>query len=410
MPALRGFTSVTCAFWAILKDFAALSREAMRVLHLISSGGMYGAENVVGALARDLEELGCWVRVGIFQNEHCPPNSVADQLEKRGVRLTRIVCRGRWDRAASRQIRDIIRSEQIQLVHSHGYKSNLYGYMASRGMEVPRVATCHLWTRQTAAIRIYEFIDAMLLRRFDAVVAVSGVIAQDLRGMGISEGKISTIDNGIDLAPFASAQPALAQEIAKGDRLLIGTAGRMVAQKGMDYFLRAAREVLNEAPQTMFAIVGDGPDRQKLEGLAQELKISEQVIFTGSRTDMPQVYASFDVFVLASIDEGMPMAILEALASSRAVVATQVGAVPKLIVAGQTGMLVPATDVRALADAILVLVRNPDLRARLGRGGSALVQKQFSSRVMSEQYLRLYEGLLSPEGLHSNSTSLTGKV
>ncbi|MGC2323771.1 MAG: glycosyltransferase family 4 protein [Terriglobales bacterium] len=382
----------------------------MRVLHLISSGGMYGAENVVGALARDLEELGCWVRVGVFQNEHCPPNSVADQLEQRGVRLTRIVCRGRMDRAATQQIRELIGSEHIQLVHSHGYKSDLYAYAATRRMQLPRVATCHLWTRQTAAIRLYEFIDALLLRRFDAVVAVSGAIAEELRRAGISAAKINTIDNGIDLAPFASAQPSLGQEIAKGERLLIGTVGRMVAQKGMDYFLRAAREVLNETPQAMFAIVGEGPDREKLERLANELGIAGQIVFTGARADMPQVYASLDVFVLASLDEGMPMALLEALASSRAVVATQVGAVPKLIVPGQTGMLVPAADVKALADAILVLLRNPDLRARLGRNGGALVQKQFSSRVMSQQYLRLYEQLLSPAGLRPNSPSLMGKV
>jgi glycosyltransferase involved in cell wall biosynthesis len=382
----------------------------MKVLHLISSGGMYGAENVVGALARDLEELGCWVRVGVFQNEHCPPNSVADQLEQRGVRLTRIVCRGRMDRGAIHQIRDIIRSEQIQLVHSHGYKSDLYAYLATRRMELPRVATCHLWTRQTAAIRLYEFIDALLLRRFDAVVAVSGVIAEDLRRAGISAAKINTIDNGIDLAPFASAPPALAKELAKGERLLIGTVGRMVAQKGMDYFLRAAREVRNEAPQALFAVVGDGPDREKLERLAKELGIAEHVVFTGSRADMPQVYASLDVFALASLDEGMPMAILEALASNRAVVATQVGAVPKLIVSGQTGMLVQPGDVKGLADAIVVLLRNPDLRGRLGRNGSALVHKQFSSRAMSQQYLRLYDQLLSPAGVHPNSASLMGKL
>lgn len=371
---------------------------------------MYGAENVVGALARDLEEQGCWVRVGVFQNEHCPPNSVADKLQERGVRATRIVCRGRMDRGATRQIREIVDSEHIQLVHSHGYKSDLYAYAATRRLEVPRVATCHLWTRQTAAIRVYEFIDALLLRRFDAVVAVSSVIGEDLRRAGISAAKINTIDNGIDLARFASAIPAPAAELAKGERLLIGTVGRMVAQKGMDYFLRAAREVLNEAPQAMFAIVGDGPDHEKLERLAKELGIAEHAVFTGSRADMPQVYASFDVFVLASIDEGMPMAILEALASSCAVVATQVGAVPKLIVSGQTGMLVPAADVKALADAVLVLMRNPDLRARLGRNGSALVHKQFSSRAMSQQYLRLYERLLSPAGLHPNSESLMGKV
>jgi len=382
----------------------------MKVLHLISSGGMYGAENVVAALARDLEQMGCWVRVGVFQNEHCPDNNVADQLERRGASVIRIPCRGRVDRGAIRQIREIVRGQQVRLVHSHGYKSDIYSYLACRRLGVPMMATCHLWTRQTPAIRVYEFIDAWLLRRFDAVVAVSDVIAEDARRAGIPAAKISTINNGIDLVPFASATPTLAQEIKKGDRLLIGTVGRLVSQKGMDYFLRAARTVLNEMPEALFAVVGDGPDRGKLERLAQELGIEGHVVFTGSRADMPNVYASFDVFVLASLDEGLPMAVLEALASNRAVVATQVGAVPKVIVSGQTGMLVKAADVPGLADAILVLLRNPELRARLGRNGSALVHKQFSSRVMSQEYLRLYEQLLSATGAVQGSESLMGKV
>jgi len=382
----------------------------MKVLHLISSGGMYGAENVVAALARDLEQMGCWVRVGVFQNEHCPDNNVADQLERRGASVIRIPCRGRVDRGAIRQIREIVRGEQVQLVHSHGYKSDMYSYLACRRLGVPMMATCHLWTRQTPAIRVYEFIDGWLLRRFDAVVAVSDVIAEDARRAGISAAKISTINNGIDLVPFASATPALAEEIKKGDRLLIGTVGRLVSQKGVDYFLRAACAVLNEMPEALFAVVGDGPDRGKLERLAKELGIEEHVVFTGSRADMPHVYASFDVFVLASLDEGLPMAVLEALASNRAVVATQVGAVPKVIVSGQTGMLVKAADVPGLADAILVLLRSPELRARLGRSGSALVHKQFSSRVMSQEYLRLYEQLLSATGAVQSSESLMGKV
>jgi glycosyltransferase involved in cell wall biosynthesis len=381
----------------------------MKVLHLISSGGMYGAENVVGALARDLQELGCWVRVGVFDNEHCPDNNVADELGRRGASVVRIPCRGRVDRGAIRQIREIVRAEQVQLVHSHGYKSDIYSYLACRRLGVPIMATCHLWTRQTPIIRVYEFLDACLLRRFDAVVAVSGRIAEEARRAGIPAARITTINNGIDLAPFDAAVPLLAEELRKGNRPLIGTVGRLVSQKGMDYFLRAARSVLQEIPEALFVVVGDGPDRAKLEQLAKDLGIEGQVVFTGSRADMPQVYASLDVFVLASLDEGMPMAVLEALASNRAVVATQVGAVPQLIVSGQTGMLVPAADVQGLADAILVLLRNPELRARLGGAGCALVHKEFSSRVMSQAYLRRYEQLLSA-GAEQRTESLIGKV
>ena len=276
----------------------------------------------------------------------------------------------------------------------HGYKADIYGYFAGRKLEVPIVSTCHLWTRQTTAIRIYEFLDTLILRGFDAVVAVSDMIANEARNAGIAPGKITTIDNGIDLSPFSKAAPTLQKHEGK---LLIGAIGRLVSQKGMDYFLRAAREALRVIPELSFVIVGDGPDRSKLEQLAKELGIETELTFAGSRSDMPGVYASLDLFALASLDEGMPMVVLEALASACPVVATDVGAVQKLIEHGKTGMLVPPANVQALTEAILNLVRKPDLRRQLGQNGKALVEEQYSSEAMTKKYLKIYKGLLERE-------------
>jgi glycosyltransferase involved in cell wall biosynthesis len=363
----------------------------MKVLHLISSGGMYGAENVVAALVRNLNGAGHSASVGLFENAHIAKNNVADLLVSRGVPVVQIPCNGRVDRGTVRTIREIVAAEQIDILHLHGYKADIYGYFAARKLDVPVVSTCHLWTRQTPAIRVYEFLDALFLRRFDAVVAVSDMIAEEARRAGIAAEKVTTIDNGIDLSPFSSATPTLQKQ---DGRLLIGAVGRLVSQKGMDYFLRAARAALAANPELNFVIVGDGPDRGKLEQLAKELAIDTKVTFAGSRADMPGVYASLDLFVLASLDEGMPMVVLEALASSRPVIATDVGAVQKLIHVGKTGMLVPPANVQALTQAILDLARNPNLRDQLGRQGKALVETQYSSAAMTQKYLKIYKTLL----------------
>ena len=380
----------------------------MKVLHLISSGGMYGAESVVAALARDLQQMGHSTRVGIFVNAHQPQIDVANQFEKRGVNVVRIPCRGRADRHAIGTIREIIHSDGADILHTHGYKADIYGCVTGSKFDLPMIATRHghLWTRQTPAICAYEFLDALFLRHFDAVVAVSDVIAEEVRRAGISPLKVMTIDNGIDLSPFVSAPPTLSKEITKGDGLLVGTVARLVMQKGIDYFLRAARDVLKEFPNTVFAIVGDGPDRQQLERLAKGLAIGSNVVFTGPRSDMPSVYASLDIFVLASLDEGMPMAVLEALASGRPVIATEVGAVPKLVVSGETGILVRAADAAGLTQALLSLIRAPDLRRRLGRNGKALVQEQFSSGIMSRKYSQIYEDLLERKGRALDAAAL----
>ena len=366
----------------------------VKILHLISSGGMYGAENVVLALAGDLQRMGHTARVGIFENYHQPQNDVVDQFENRGVKVVRIPCRGRIDRQAIRQIREIVRMDNIDLLHAHGYKGDIYGYFAGKRLNIPLVATCHLWTRQTAVIRLYEYLDTLFLRRYDAVIAVSDAIAKEAHEAGIAAEKITTIDNGIDLSPFASAKPALAEELRKGDRILVGTVGRLVEQKGMLYLLRAAHKVLQRFRNTLFVIVGDGPDRAELEGLSRELGIEMSVVFAGSRRDMPSVYASLDIFVLASLDEGMPMAVLEALASGCPTIATAVGAVPKLIVSGQNGLLVRPADTESLTEALCSLLSEPDLRRHMGANGKRVVDAQFASRAMSNKYLQVYDRAL----------------
>lgn len=366
----------------------------MKILQLISSEGFYGAENVVAALTRDLQQRGHSVILGVFENTHVSPNSVAAQFESRGLQVTRILCRRRFDPAGIKKIREIVRTQNIELVHSHGYKSDIYAWLAARRAGLPLLATSHLWTRQTAAVRFYEFLDARVLRTFDAAVAVSDRIAADLCHAHVPGQKIRIIDNGIDLHPFDSAVPVLKPELSVGDRLLIGTVGRLVSQKGMPFFLQAAQHLLKQFSNLQFVLVGDGPERAKLEQMAKDLDLGTKVSFTGARSDMANVYASLNIFVLASISEGLPMALLEAMASGVPVVATEVGAIPKVIVPGKNGMLVHPGDAAELAQAIACYVRDPVLRDRLSRNARRDVHERFSSQVMTENYCKLYEQLI----------------
>jgi glycosyltransferase involved in cell wall biosynthesis len=231
----------------------------------------------------------------------------------------------------------------------------------------------------------------LFLRRFDAVVAVSETIAESLRHSGIHGSKIRVIDNGIDIHSFSQAPAKPADQLSKKQNLLVGTVGRLVPQKGLEYYLRAAREVLQEFPNAIFQVIGSGPEREKLEQMARDLEINQNVVFSGECTDMPGAYASMDVFVLASIDEGMPMVVLEALASRKPVVATRVGAVPCLVIHEKTGLLVAPKDVQALKQAILRLLNDASLRSKLGNNGEALVKRGHSRDIMAQNYLRLYE-------------------
>lgn len=196
------------------------------------------------------------------------------------------------------------------------------------------------------------------------------------------------------MAVFSAGRPTLAADIGKGNRPVVGMVSRLVRGKGADYFLRAARDVLCCFPETLFVLVGEGPARKELEWLARELGIENKVIFTGQRADMPGVYASLDVFVLPSLNEGMPLTVLEAQAANRAVIASRVGAVPELIQHRETGLLIEPGDVTSLRNAMLELLADASLRAGLAARGQARVREHYSAEAMAKRYLSLYEDVL----------------
>lgn len=369
----------------------------MRILHLISSAGMYGAEAVVLNLTAAQKDMGHKPVIGVFHNRHRPHLEIAEAAHKRGLSVQIFACDGRFDRSAVHAIRNFVAANSIEVVHSHGYKSDIYARFAVKGLSAAFVATCHLWTRGTRSVRLYEYLDSLVLRRARRVVGVSDAITESLLQSGILSSKLATVYNGTDLSRFASATRSLREELGIGGGLLIGTVGRLETQKGLEYFIRAAREVLSEFPDAQFVVIGEGSLRSRLQEMIHDLKLGSSLRLLGERTDMPTVYAALDLFVLASVDEGMPMTILEALAASRPVVATRVGAVEKLVVPEVTGLLVESKDVAALRDAILRCLRDPALARHLGANGQRHVRNSFSAEAMARNYEDIYSQALGAE-------------
>jgi glycosyltransferase involved in cell wall biosynthesis len=365
----------------------------MRVLQLLSSGGVYGAEKMVVSLAKGLEQMGCHCILGVLDNLHVESSDVITFMRRQNLPVVVFPCKGKMDFNMVHKIRRCMRSHEIGLVHSHSYKTDFYGYLAARDSKSPILATSHFWTRRTKSLRLYAYIDQFMLRRFNHVVAVSDEIAGEIIASGVPSAKVSVIDNGIDLAAFRNPTPGVGVEFRERGMRIVGAVGRLVDQKGFDFLLRAIPRILERFPGTVFLIAGEGTERAKLEALASELGITGQVYFMGARNDMPNVYASFDVFVLPSLNEGMPIALIEAMATAKPVVATRVAAVPKLVIDGETGLLIEPQSPQALSDAICQLLENSVLRERLGRAARAKVEQQFSSQVMAQRYLKLYRQL-----------------
>jgi glycosyltransferase involved in cell wall biosynthesis len=158
--------------------------------------------------------------------------------------------------------------------------------------------------------------------------------------------------------------------------------------------LKAAQYVLAVRPDTTFVFVGGGPSRKEWEALAARLGIAGNVVFTGPRGDIPGVYASLDLLVLPSLDEALPMCLLEGMAAGTPVIATRVGAVPDLVIPNVTGTLLEPGQADGLAGAILELLRDPVQARRLGENGRAHVMRNYSVEATAKNYLDVYESAL----------------
>lgn len=362
----------------------------MKVLHIISSSGMYGAEAVILNLSRVLREQGHESVLASFANSKNPNLQLHERALAEGMDSHIIPCSGQVDRSAIAAIRELAQRIGPDIVHSHNFKSDVYTYLALRRTRVPLVATCHTWYDTDPIVTLYGRIDRFVLRSFARVVAVSEEVRQRLLRSGVRAEKARYVRNGIDLRPFQGA-PASLIDLKRDDAPLVGLIGRLAWEKGIDIFIHAAARVLAEFPHARFVIVGEGPDREALERSIKDLSVGDRIFIIGRRDDIPSVYASLDIMVSASRQEGLPMAILEGMASGLPLIATTVGEVPTVVQDGRTGILVPPGDPAQLASAILELLRDPAKRAQMGAAGRQLIRDEFSAEGMTAAYLKVYE-------------------
>lgn len=368
----------------------------MKVLHLISSGGMYGAEAVILNLSRTMNERersseDCYrSSLGVFTSCGQQNLELHAAAGREGLNVYPIACEGQIDRSALAAISELADQLEVDVVHTHGFKADVYGWFAFRGRPLPLVSTCHNWIDDNLLVRMYGVLDRYVLRAFAGVVAVSNAVRERLIRAGVNSERVRLISNGVDLRPFAG--PPF--EPPAAERIRVGWVGRLSSEKGCDLFIRAAAQVLQELPSVEFWIAGDGPLREELQSLISGLGISENVRLLGRQNDMPAFFRSLQLLVSSSRTEGLPIALLEGMAAGLPLVATRVGEVPTLVLHGITGTLLPVGDVAALATGILNLVRNDSQRRSFGMAGRDRIALHFSAEQMTAEYISLYQQVI----------------
>src|SRR6185437_14425872 len=208
----------------------------MKILHIISSGGMYGAEAVILNLSRTLNENSHSSILGVFSNTSNPNLQLHDSALKEGIESHLVPCSGQVDRTVAARIRELVEKTGADIVHAHGYKADVYVYFALRETRTPFVSTCHNWIKDSPLVTFYGIVDRFVLRSYTGVIAVSDEVKARLLKAGVSREKIHLIRNGIDLRPFAGATPSLRMDNQQEDALTVGWIGRLSKEKGPDIF------------------------------------------------------------------------------------------------------------------------------------------------------------------------------
>jgi glycosyltransferase involved in cell wall biosynthesis len=366
------------------------------VLFSIETSDPDGAEKMLINLAELLNKRGyrpvvCLLEEGWLADEsrRCGYSTYVIPLER--------TVDFRWVRRASK----MVASERIDIIHAHEFAMNTYCTLLAAIARVPCVATVH--GKNYSSDRWHRRMAYRAVARCARMIAVSDDIKSFLATkVGVLRSRITTITNGIDIdrySPASLSRRLFRDELGlSDDQPLIGCVGRLDGVKGHTFLVRAARTVCQRYPRAVFVLAGQGQLRDTLEEEANALGIGQNVRFLGYRHDVSAVLAALDIFVLPSLSEGLPLSLLEAMAASIPIVASNVGGIPEVVGDGQSGLLAEPGDPAGLAEKILMLLDNQALGKTIAQNARTIVLARFGVDAMVDAYERVYDQQFEKHG------------
>jgi glycosyltransferase involved in cell wall biosynthesis len=330
------------------------------------------------------------------------PNEFVTAARELGLEVDIIPERFRFDLRVIPGLRASIERRAPDLVLTHHVKSHFLMKLSRLWQKYPWVAFHHGYTKTHFREHLYNRMDRLSLPTARRVITVCQAFARELQSAGVPPERISVQHNSISLEQAASQDEVRALKVGLGiaeDEPLVLAIGRLSSEKAHIDLLAAFRHLLtlNPVVKAKLIIVGDGPERQRLEAAAAAYGISERVRFAGQISNVKPYYAAADVLVLPSHSEGSPYVLLEAMAAGLAIVATSVGGVPEMVEDEESALLVAPRDAEAMAAAISRVLTDAELARRLTMNASALIRTRYSPETYVRSLIEIYQGLLSTE-------------
>ncbi len=326
------------------------------------------------------------------------PNETLMQAEKTGIKNLGIPMAWRFDAKALWKLIQILKQEKVNLLCVHGYKSAVMGWWAGKRLAIPVIAFSRGYTAENKKVAFYEWLERRVIKRVDGIIFVSEGQKKRLEVFGIVGKRNWVVHNAISVnsnRPMEVGKEIFKQFGILGEVKVVVSAGRLSPEKGHRFLVEAIGILKPEVTNTHFVFCGDGPCQKDLIKQSEELGISDICHFVGFRRDLNEIFQAMDLMVLPSLTEGLPNVILEAFACKKPVVATQVGGVPEVVENGVNGLLAPSSRPDLLAEAILRLLRESDLRQKMGEAGYQKVKSEFTFESQTQKLEKIYYEVLN---------------
>jgi glycosyltransferase involved in cell wall biosynthesis len=367
------------------------------ICHVIHALGVGGAEVLVDVMARRLSEQYRSV-IAVLDEV----GEIGERLKADGFTVEHLDRQPGIDRGCAKRLHAFAEQENVSVFHAHQY-TPFFQAMLSRGFSGrrPVLFTEHGRHFPDLPSRKRSIVNRLLLRKQDRLVGVGGAVRNALiNNEGLPASRVEVVYNGVDLSALAAASPLAKQKIraefgfSDGDFVAIQVA-RLHELKDHKTAIRAIDKARHTIPNLRLLIVGEGEQRSAIETEIKDRHLKQHVVLAGIRSDIADLLAASDVFLMSSISEGIPLTIIEAMAAGLPVISTAVGGIPEMIHHEQSGFLVEAGNDVGLAKALVQLEQSPSLGKALADAGRQVAIAQFSLHSMLDGYSRMYQEMLN---------------
>jgi glycosyltransferase involved in cell wall biosynthesis len=376
-----------------------------RILHFMESDGLYGAENVVLNLSLEMSRQGRYKPIiGCIVENANDRNALYERAESLGIMAVPVEI-GKYAMAFQllKSVRQI-KQYGIDVIHTHGHKGAIAGFVIHLLSGIPIVGTCHAWVDHPDCkmrYRVMSLSERFLYKYFLFCICVSDAILSKFSQKNVNTKNTLVIYNGIELNSNSNKtidKDAIRKEIGiDNDYPIILNVGRLTAEKAQRDIISAAMILKEKGMPVNMVVAGEGILRQCLNEQIERLNLADVVKLIGFREDVSRLLGVSDIFLLPSLTEGLPIALLEAMSARVPVIATPVGQVPKIIQHGVSGLLVPVNDAGAIAGAVERYLKNLPEARRMRENAFEQLERAFSSSIMYAEYSKVYERVICPK-------------